>query len=222
MIGTTAAIIGAAAIGAGSQIYGASQAAKGQKKAAAAVAAQQQRNEELLSPYMQAGTGALSKYQQAIGLGTPEEQQAFYFNFQSAPGALRAQQAGLGAVNDKYALTGSSGGNVRAALYDYGQRNMLDAYNKRLAQIGGLVDTGRTAATSLTGTGTQSAATQAGLLSQAGLTMGQGITGAGNALTGGLSNLANYNMWQQGYGAGTGMLGAGNVASGANYAGRFL
>lgn len=202
MIGTTAAIIGAAAIGAGSQIYGANKAASAAKKAANLQARQFEESKTMLAPYREAGEGALSKYSTAVGLSGREDQQKFYDEFEHDPGWEAANEFGAKTVDDRYRLSGQGGGNVRAALYDYGQKNLLSAYTTRLSQLGGLVDTGRAAATGTAQMGQQSAQAQGGLLSQAGLLQGQGITGAGNAGAGGLSNLANYNMYNQGLEAG--------------------
>jgi hypothetical protein len=201
-IGTTAAIIGASVIGAGASMYGANKAAKGQKAAAAAQAKQFAETKQLLSPYTMAGENALGKYNIALGLEGREAQQKAYDEFEHDPGWEAANKAGADTVDDRYRLSGSSGGNMRAALYDYGQRNLLSAYQTRLSQLGGLVDTGRSAASALAGYGQQSAQAQGGFLANAGLLQGQGITGAGNAIAGGLGNLANYGMFQQGMGAG--------------------
>ena len=198
MIGTTAAIIGAAAIGAGSQIYGASQASKAAKKAAGVQAEQYEESKAMLAPYRAAGEGALSSYGNAVGLNGREAQQKFSDDFQTDPGWEAANEFGAKTVDDRYRLSGQGGGNVRAALYDYGQKNLLSAYTTRLSQLGGLVDTGRSAATSTATMGQQSAQAQGSLLSQAGLLQGQGITGAGNAIAGGMNNLANYNMYSGG------------------------
>lgn len=202
MVGVTGAIIGSAVIGAGSQMLGASKAAKGQKAAAKAQAAQFAETKELLSPYTMAGENALGKYNTALGLEGRDKQQEFYDEFEHDPGWEAANKAGADTVDDRYRLSGSSGGNMRAALYDYGQRNLLSAYQTRLSQLGGLVDTGRSAASALAGYGQQSAQAQGGFLANAGMVQGQGITGAGNAISGGLGNMANYGMFQQGVGAG--------------------
>ncbi len=198
MIGTTAAIIGAAAIGAGSQIYGANKAAGAAKKAANLQAKQFAESKALLAPYTGAGENALSMYGNAAGLNGREAQQKFSDDFQTDPGWEAANEFGAKTVDDRYRLSGQGGGNVRAALYDYGQKNLLSAYTTRLSQLGGLVDTGRSAASSLVGAGTTAAAQQGSLLSQAGALQGQGITGAGNAIAGGMNNLANFNMYSQG------------------------
>jgi hypothetical protein len=226
MIGTTAAIIGAAAIGAGSQIYGANKAASASKKAAAGVAAQNAKNEALLAPYTSSGENALKTYSNAVGLNGREAQQKFSDDFQTDPGWEAANEFGAKTVDDRYRLSGQGGGNVRAALYDYGQKNLLSAYTTRLSQLGGLVDTGRSAATSTAAMGQQSAAQQGSLLSQAGLLQGQGITGAGNAIAGGMNNLANYNMYsggmQSGMTPGTMANGGWSTMTGSNNANRYF
>jgi hypothetical protein len=201
-IGTTAAIIGASVIGAGASMYGASKAADGQKAAAKVNAKQYAETKAMLSPYTKAGENALGKYNTALGLDGREAQQEFYDQFEHDPGWEAANKAGADTVDDRYRLSGSSGGNMRAALYDYGQRNLLSAYQTRLSQLGGLVDTGRGAASALAGYGQQSAQAQGGHLANAGMLQGQGITGAGQALAGGLGNLGQHNMFQQGMAAG--------------------
>jgi hypothetical protein len=202
MVGVTAAIVGASVIGAGASMYGASKAAEGQEKAARVNAKQYQETKAMLSPYTKAGENALGTYNTALGLSGKEAQQQFYDDFQHDPGWEAANKAGADTVDDRYRLSGSSGGNMRAALYDYGQRNLLSAYQTRLSQLGGLVDTGRGAASALAGYGQQSAQAQGTALANAGMIQGQGITGAGQALAGGLGNLGQYNMFQQGMAAG--------------------
>lgn len=204
MIGTTAAIIGAAAIGAGAQIFGANKAADAAKKAANLQQQQFEESKALLAPYTSSGENALNLYNNAVGVNGRPAQQQFSDDFQTDPGWQAANDFGAKTVDDRYTLSGQGGGNVRAALYDYGQKNLLSAYNTRLSQLGGLVDTGRAAATSTAAAGQQSAATQGSLLSNAGLLQGQGITGAGNAVAGGLNNLANYNLYSEGLASGQG------------------
>lgn len=211
MIGTTAAIIGAAAIGAGSQIFGANKAASAAKKAAGLQSKQFAESKALLAPYTGAGENALKSYSNAVGLNGRPAQQQFSDEFQTDPGWQAANDLGAKTVDDRYTLSGQGGGNVRAALYDYGQKNLLSAYSTRLSQLGGLVDTGRSAASATAQLGQQSATAQGSLLANAGLLQGQGITGAGNAIAGGANNLANYNMYTEGMNAG---MTPGNLSNG--------
>lgn len=224
-MGIETAILGAAAIGAGTSLYGGAQQAKAQKKAtSAAIAAQNKQYAEtksMLAPYTSAGTAALDTYQAALGLRGADAQKAYHDSFQADPGWAAAQEAGLQAVDDRYRLGGTGGGNMRAALYDYGQRNMLSAYNTRLQQLGGLVDTGRSAAGTLAGASSALGSSSASLLGNVGSNAGQSTVSAGNAVSGALTNLAGLNLYNQGMAAGQG----GTLANGGwstrtvNYAG---
>lgn len=212
-----AATLGAAAIGAGTSLYGASQANKGNKRAIAEQRRQYDETKGMLSPYVDAGTGALDTYQTALGLKGLDAQKAYHDNFQTDPGWTAAQEAGLQAVDDRYRLSGSGGGNLRAALYDYGQRNMLSAYNTRLQQLGGLVDTGRSAIGTLAGAGQSMASGIGGLLSNIGTTAGNAAISAGNAVSGALNNYALGSMFNQGQQAGRGGAGGWDTFT-VNYA----
>jgi hypothetical protein len=197
-IGTTAALIGSAAIGAGASIFGASKAAKGAEKGAKLQARQFEETKKLLSPYTGAGENALKQYGTAIGREGKEAQQGFYDNFQYDPGFETSLNNALSETMKRYSILGNTGGGLANSLLKTGQNAIYGQYQNRLSQLGGLVDTGRTSATALGSIGQQSATTQGNLLSQAGLYQGQGIQGAGNALSGGLGNLASYNQFQQG------------------------
>jgi hypothetical protein len=224
-MGIETAILGAAVIGAGTSLYGGAQQAKAQKKAtSAAIAAQNKQYAEtksLMEPYTSAGTTALDTYQAALGLKGADAQKAYHDSFQTDPGWTAAQEAGLQAVDDRYRLGGTSGGNMRAALYDYGQRNMLSAYNTRLQQLGGLVDTGRSAAGTLAGASSSLGSSNASLLAGIGSNAGSSTVNAGNAVSGALTNLAGLNLYNQGMASGQ----AGTMANGGwstrtvNYAG---
>src|SRR5262245_25190625 len=119
-ISTGAAIIGSAVIGGASSIFGGNKAAKAQKRAAELQAKQFAETKALLSPYTMSGENALKSYNTAVGLNGREEQQKFYDEFAFDPGWQAANEAGLDAVDDRYRLAGTSGGNMRAALYNYG------------------------------------------------------------------------------------------------------
>jgi hypothetical protein len=197
-IGTTTALIGSALIGAGSSIYGSSKAAKGQKQAAALQAKQFDETKELLSPYTGTGQNALEQYETAVGLRGRDAQQGFYDDFQTDPGFETSLNNALSETMKRYSILGNTGGGLANSLLKTGQNAIYGQYQNRLSQLGGLVDTGRSAATSLAGFGQQSSQAQGNMLAQAGLYQGQGIMGAGNALSGGLSNLAGNNQYQQG------------------------
>lgn len=201
-MGIETAILGSAVIGAGSSIFGANKAADAAKKASKLQAAQFAESKEMIKPYVGAGENALKTYETAIGLKGRDEQKGFYDNFQYDPGFETSLNNALSEATRKYSAMGNTGGGLANALLKTGQNAIYGQYQNRLSQLGGLVDTGRSAATSLMGAGQASASAQGNLLSQAGQYQGAGMVNAGNALSGGLNNLAGYNMWQQGQQAG--------------------
>jgi hypothetical protein len=206
-IGTGAALLGSAAIGAGASIFGGNEAAKAAKQAARLQKQQFDETKALLSPYTGSGENALAQYETGIGLRGREAQQGFYDDFQTDPGFETSLNNALSETMKRYSILGNTGGGLANALLRTGQNALYGQYKDRLSQLGGLVDTGRGAAQSLAGFGQQSAQAQGNLLSQAGMYQGQGIMGAGNALSGGLSNMAGYNMYQQGLTSGQNPLG---------------
>ncbi len=203
-IGTGAALLGSAVIGAGSSIFGANKAASGAKSAAKLQAKQFDETKELMSPYTGAGANALEQYETGIGLRGREAQQGFYDNFQTDPGFETSLNNALDATMKKYSILGNTGGGLANSLLTTGQNALYGQYQNRLSQLGGLVDTGRNAASAVAGFGQQSAAQQGNLLSQAGMFQGQGIQGFGNALSGGLTNLAGVDLYREGLAAGQG------------------
>lgn len=206
------AAIAAAGIGAVGNIIAGNQAAKAQKKAAQLQAQQYAQTKESLSPYMNAGSTAMDQYGNAIGLNGADKQSAFYQNFQTDPGFKASQDYAQRGIENSNAIAGRGyGGNVIAGLGDYLQKNMLGAYQNRISQIGGVVDTGKSAALGLGGIGQQSATAQGTNLANAGYYQGAGLANAGNNIMQGMNN---YNQ-QNGYNAG-------NPGNGLNNANNYI
>lgn len=201
--------IAAAGIGAIGNIVAGNQAAKAQKKAAQLQAQQFAETKASLQPYMTAGNNAMDVYGNAIGLNGADKQSQFYQNFQTDPGFKASQDYAQRGLENSNAIAGRGyGGNVIAGLGDYLQKNMLGAYQSRLSQIGGVVDTGRSAATSLGGFGQASAAGQATNLANAGYYQGAGLANAGNSMMQGQSNYAQQSAYNQAFGGNQGGLGS--------------
>lgn len=201
-------VIGAigSAIGAVGSIIGGNQAAKAQKQAAKVQAQQFAETKASLQPYMGAGEKALGMYGNSVGLNGADAQKEFFQNFEHDPGWQESQDYATRGIENLNAIRGRGvmGGNVIAGLGDYLQKNKLDAFKTRQSQIGGLVDTGKSAATSLGGIGQASAAGQASSLANAGYYQGAGLANAGNALTQGIQNAQMMNFYKNG------LSGAGN------------
>lgn len=201
-IGTTAALLGSAAIGAGASIYGANKAAEGSEDAAARQAEMYQQGKNLLMPYTAGTRQAHALYGSAIGANGADAQSRFYNNFQADPGFQTALNSSLDETMKRYSIMGRTGGGLANSLLKTGQNALLGAYDKRLSQLGGYADAGRGTATTIANLGQQSAAGQANSLAQAGQYQGSGIVNAGNALIGGLNNYATMGQNAQGQAAG--------------------
>jgi len=196
-IGTTAALLGSAAIGAAGSIIGGNKAADAQKSAAKLQAKQAQENRDLLLPAVQSGDRARGVLEEAIGLQGADKQRAYYDSFETDPGFQKSVDYGIQNIDARVRALGSSrSGNTMAALHDFGQRSMYDAYQNRLGRLQALASGGQATAGQLAGINTQSAASQAGNVANAGYYQGAGIQNAANSIGGGLQNYGVLKAYQ--------------------------
>jgi|694.fasta_scaffold12513_13 hypothetical protein len=184
-VGTTAAILGAAAIGAGATVYAGSQGASAQQKAAKTAAnIQKQQFEQTradLSPYRDVGSNALSRYQNLLGMNGQEKYQSSLNDYQQSPflsQLVKDTQRGVDASSA--ARGGLFSGATAQAIGDRTGQLYLGDFNNYLSRVGGLVDTGVGAATTTGNFGANAASGQA-----------NAATMAGNARAGGYINMAN-------------------------------
>lgn len=196
MIGTTAALLGSAALGAGASIFGSSMAANAQSDAAeAAINAQQAQYGQIrrdLMPFQNAGLESLQTLQARMPYLTSAVQPLSAEGLERLPGYQFTQEQGMRGVNNALTASGlsRSGAAVKAA----------DRFNTGLAQ-----QTYNTQANYVTNLdlanrqneynrlmelvkGGQSAAAGTGA---AGITTGQGV--ANSLIQGGNAQAAGYN-----------------------------
>lgn len=196
-IGTAAAMLGSAAIGAAGSIFGGSQAADAQNKAAKLQARQQEANRQLLLPAVQSGDRARGSLEEALGLQGSDKQSAFYNNFQTDPGFQNAVDFGLSQVDARTRALGSSrSGNTLAALSSYGQNQMQGAFQDRLSRLSALASGGQATAGQLAGINTQSAAQQGQMVGNAGYYQGAGFQNAANSIGSGLNSYGVLKAYQ--------------------------
>lgn len=208
MIGTGAALLASAAIGAGASIYGSSQASSAadkQYQAAMSAAEEQRRRYEMarndFAPYMTAGTSALSDLQSQLPYLNSPVKPLDQAGLEATPGYQFTREQGLRAAQNALTSTGlgRSGAAVKAAtrfgtgLADQTYMNQanyvtnleLANRNNTYNRLMGLINSGQNATAQLTGAGT---------------TTGQGVAGSliggGNAQAGGI--MAGTNMLMQG------------------------
>lgn len=233
------------------KVTGASQAGKaaeqaGQTQAAASQAGiEEQRRQfdslvQLMSPYVQAGTGAMSRlapYEQAgqqafgqqqalVGLQGPEAQQRAMAGFEQSPLFQSLQQQGEGAILQNAAATGGlRGGDVQAALSQFRPQLLNQLIEQQYGRLGGIAGTGLGVTTNLFNTGQASAAGQAGAGMQSASNVGNLLANQAQAIAGG--QVARGNVGRQTFGdllsigtmaaglGGFGKAGAGAAAGGA-------
>jgi len=184
-VGTTAAILGAAAIAGGATVYAGSQAASAQEKAAKTAGNIQKdqyaQTRSDLSQYRDVGTNALSRYQNLLGMNGQDAYQSSLNDYQQSPflsQLVKDTQRGVDASSA--ARGGLFSGATAQAIGDRTGQLYLGDFNNYLSRVGGLVDTGQNAASQTGNFGANAAAGQANTAMM-----------AGNAKAGGYINTAN-------------------------------
>ena len=191
------AIVGAAVIGSGAAIYGATQQSKSASNALAAQQGMFNQAEQGLSPFQSAGAAALPQLSALTGTG-PQGGAGIQSTLNSLPGYQFTRQQGLEATQSGYAAQGlgSSGAAMKGAgQYATGlaSSNLGQYYNMLLGQA----NLGSGAATA----GAQTAAFMAGGIANSTQNIGNaqalGANGVANSLTGGANSYAQYSLLSQ-------------------------
>ena len=194
---------GAAALSAGSQLYGSSQQAGAAKAGQNTELAMFEQLQKLLAPYTSAGASAIPQVQALLGLG-PNGSAGIQSTLENLPGYQFALNQGLKSTENSFSARGLglSGAAVKGAD-QYSTGLASSNYNTYLSQLMGLMNTGENAAAGVGSAGVGLAPSLAAL-GVGGATAGAaGLTGAANSLgTGGLLAML--------LGGGTGNTGAQN------------
>lgn len=186
----TGLVVGGTSLLAGSmQADAASEAASIQGDASAAGIAEQRAArlamEKLLSPYVSAGTGALSQQQALLGLSGADAQQQAYSAIENSAGFQAQVQQGENAMLQNASATGGvRGGNIQGALAQYRPAMLTNAINQQYANLGGLTQLGQNSAAGVGSSGMTSANNVATLLAQQGAASAGGVLGQANAYSG--------------------------------------
>lgn len=187
-----AAAVGVASIA--SSAYSSSQQKKSANKAANAQTESSQAGideqrrqfdavQQLMSPYVNAGTGALSAQQNLMGLNGAGEQQNAINGIQNGPQFQAMQQQGNNAILQNASATGGlRGGNVQAALGQFSPALLSQLLQQQYSNLGGLTSMGQNSAAGVGNAGMQTGANVANLMGQ------QGQARAGAFLANGQAN----------------------------------
>jgi len=213
-VGGTALLAGTAAAGIAGSVISSSNAADAAQEAAqtqataqenataAQTAAQDQaiteqrrqfdKIQELLSPYTQAGPGALQGMQGLAGLRGAGEQQASIDQIkQSAQYQELARQGEQGILQNASATGGLRGGNVQAALAQFRPSLLNQLIESQYSKLAGLTSLGQASAAGTAAAGQQSATNIGNLYSAQGAAQAAGLTGVAQAQAGGIIGAAN-------------------------------
>ena len=182
----------------------ANKAAKTQAAASQAGIAEQRRQfdamQQLLAPYVQAGTGALGGMQNLAGLGTPEEQQAAIAGLAGGPEMQAMMQQGENAMLQNASATGGlRGGNLQGALAQFRPQVLSQLINQQYSRLGGLAQLGQASAAGVGSAGLQTGSNIAQLL------QAQGAAQAGGQLAAGQAWQSIPNAFMSGLGMYTGL-----------------
>lgn len=149
---------------------------------------------ERLQPYERAGVGALESQQALAGLRGPEAQRAAIDQLAASPEFQAQVEQGERALLQRAAATGGlRGGNVQEALAQFRPAMLSDLINQQYSRLGGFTQLGSQTATNLAQLGQASAAKQgagalesgaaiSGLLGEQGAARAGGILGQGGVV----------------------------------------
>lgn len=167
-------------------ITGGSEAAEGAEEAAqiqagtsqAAIDEKKRQFDEivkLLSPYVTAGTGALTAQQNLLGLGGAGNQQAAVNALSGSPMFQALAKQGETAILQNASATGGlRGGNVQGALAQFRPALLNQQIQQQLSNLGGITNIGQASAAQQAASGQASAANIGNLLGQQGAALAGG------------------------------------------------
>lgn len=169
----------------------ADSAAQAQGEASAAQINESRRQfnaiQDLLKPYTQAGTGALTAQQNLLGLNGADEQQKAVGAIAGSPQMAALLQQGENSILQNASATGGlRGGNTQAALAQFRPQLLNQLIQQQYSNLGGLTSIGQNAAAGVGNAGQNSSNQIINALGQ------QGAAQAGAALA---TGQANANMW---------------------------
>lgn len=189
-----AVAVGASAYGAKKSGDAAEDAADAQSAASDAGIAEERRQYdkmvELLSPYVKAGTGALTGQQDILGLSGAAAQKAAISGIEQSPYFQATAQQGENAILQNASATGGlRGGNTQGALAQFRPQLLNQLVQQQYANLGGLTQMGQASAAGQAQAGLQSGSNIAGLYGQQGQAQAGGYLGKASATNQAIGNL---------------------------------
>lgn len=200
MSGIATAVVGSAVIGGVVASKSADKAAKAQIQAGEAASdaqlqatqlgiEEQQRQfdaiQELLKPYVDAGTGAIAGQEALLGLAGADEQAAAIAALEASPQFESIVQQGEEALLQNASATGGlRGGNLQGALAQFRPQILSQLIESQFGKLGSVAGLGQASAAGQAAAGQQTASAISSLLGQQGQALASQAIGQGQALAG--------------------------------------
>lgn len=208
MVGLTAALIGSAVIGAGSQIISGNKAASAQRRAADQSIAEQRRQYDQdradLAPWRQTGSSALARLAREYGLSSgatgdvPAESQ-----FTTSPGYQFRMAEGLRSIDRSRAARGLlNSGAADKARMGYAEGLGASEYDSYWNRLAGLAGVGQAATTTGIQAGQNSTNQITNAMTNAGNARASSYANTGSAINSGINNVLSTYLFSQGGGFG--------------------
>lgn len=187
--------IGSAVAGTAAQVSSAKSAAGAQAESAQLGIDEQRRQfdltQELLAPFVDAGTSAVGGQLALTGLAGPEAQQAAINQIIGGPEFGALVQQGEEAIMQSAAATGGlRGGNTQAAVAQFRPQILSGLVNQQFGRLGGLAGMGQASAAGVGSAGQQSANAISDLLAQQGAAQAGSSLATGQAISSLIGNVA--------------------------------
>ncbi len=140
---------------------------------------------ELLSPYVNAGTGALNEQQNLIGLNGNDAQNKSISGIANGGQFNSMVQQGENSILQNASATGGlRGGNTQGTLAQFRPQLLSQLINQQYQNLGGIAQNGQNAASNLGNSGLQTGQNVSNLLQQQGAAKAGGYIAEGNTRAG--------------------------------------
>lgn len=144
----------------------------------------------IMQPFVQAGTGALTGYQDLLGMNGQGTQAAAIDTLRQSPQFGALQRSGHEAILQNASATGGlRGGNVQSALAQFDPALLSALIDQQYSRLGGLAGLGQNAAAGVGNAGLISGNSVSNLLQQQGAARAGGQIAQGNVARTGFGDL---------------------------------
>lgn len=183
-------------------VTGAKQSAKGAQQAANTQAASADKaiaeardarlaNQQLQSPFVDAGSKAIAQQMSLLGLNGTAQQQDSLNALLTGPEYTTGVRQGEEAILQNAAATGGlRGGNVNNSLANFRADLLANTFQRQFQNVGAIASLGQNAAAGVGNAGMNSAANIGNLLQQQGAAIGSGQMAKGNVVSTTFNNAA--------------------------------